>query len=60
MHAPREWQRRSSVSAIKLGDQGVRVFDSHLIDAVLIAVERQYAPIASDSERLDGIEHCLG
>ncbi|MNG09174.1 hypothetical protein D3C84_925800 [compost metagenome] len=42
---------------VKLGDQRFGVFDADLIDAVLVAVERQNARVAEKADAFDGIEH---
>ena len=41
---------------IELGDQRRFVFDAHLIDAVLVAVERQHAGIAEVADAFHGVE----
>ena len=46
-----------AVRAIELGDQRRFVLDAHLIDAVLVAVERQDAGVAEVAKALHGIEH---
>ncbi|MNI65455.1 hypothetical protein D3C73_1209660 [compost metagenome] len=42
---------------VELGDQRLGVFDTDLIDAVLVAVERQDARVAEKADAFDGIEH---
>ncbi len=46
-----------AIRTIKLGDQRRFAFDAHLIDAVLVAVECQYAGVAEIAKALHGIEH---
>ena len=42
--------------AVELGDQRFGILDAHLVDAVLIAVERQYTGVAEKAEAFHGIE----
>ena len=46
-----------AVRAIELGDQRRFILDTDLIDAVLVAVECQYAGVAEVAKALHGIEH---
>ncbi|MNN81272.1 hypothetical protein D3C81_1980820 [compost metagenome] len=46
--------------AIKLGDQGLGVFDADLIDAVFVAVEGHHAGIAEKTDAFDGVEDQVG
>jgi len=41
---------------VELGDQWCYIFDAHLIDAVLVAVERQHAGIAEVADAFHGVE----
>ena len=45
--------------AIELGDHGLAVLDADLVDAILIAVESQYAPVATIVEGLERIQYGL-
>ncbi|MNY26103.1 hypothetical protein D3C86_1599310 [compost metagenome] len=45
---------------VELGDQRRFVLDAHLVDAVLVAVECQYARIAEVAKALHGIQHQVG
>jgi hypothetical protein len=46
-----------ALGTIELGDQRLGVFDTDLIDTVLVAVERQNKRVAEKADALDGIEH---
>ena len=43
--------------AVKLGYQGLGVLDAHLVNAVLVAVERQQAAVAQQAGGLHGLQH---
>ncbi|MNJ69229.1 hypothetical protein D3C77_655560 [compost metagenome] len=49
-----------AIRAIELGDQRLGIFDTHLIDTVLVAVERQDASIAKEADALYGVENQVG
>ncbi|MNP26031.1 hypothetical protein D3C76_1188650 [compost metagenome] len=51
--APAAW-------AVELGDQRLRVFDAHLIDAVLVAVQRQHPCIAEKADAFHGVQDQVG
>ncbi|MCY1183102.1 hypothetical protein D9M73_236950 [compost metagenome] len=46
--------------AVELGDQRRLALDAYLIDAVLVAVQRQHAGIAEKAEAFHGIQHQIG
>jgi len=46
-----------ALRTVELGDQRFGVFDTDLIDTVLVAVERQNARVAEKADAFDGIEH---
>jgi hypothetical protein len=48
---------RPALRAIELGDERRPVFHAHLIDTVLVAVERQDAGIGGDADTLHGFQH---
>ncbi|MNH08055.1 hypothetical protein D3C79_674600 [compost metagenome] len=49
-----------AVWAIELGNQRFSVFDAHLIDAVLVAVECQNAGIAEKADTFHSVEDQVG
>ena len=49
-----------ALRTVELGDQRFGVFDADLIDAVFVAVERENARIAEETDAFDGIEHEIG
>jgi hypothetical protein len=42
---------------VELGDNGVRILDADLVDAVLVAVQRQQTPIGQQAGGVDGLQH---
>ncbi|MNG11463.1 hypothetical protein D3C84_950090 [compost metagenome] len=49
-----------AVRAVELGDQWFRLFDTYLVDAVLVAVECQNAGIAEKADALHSVEDQVG
>ncbi|MCY1512112.1 hypothetical protein D9M68_465600 [compost metagenome] len=49
-----------ALRAIELGDQRLGVFDAHLVDAVLVAVQREDACVAEKAEAFHGIQYQVG
>src|SRR5690606_39849578 len=46
--------------AVELDDDGAAVLEAYLVDAVLVAVQREKAPVAAQPDRLERIEHAVG
>jgi hypothetical protein len=46
--------------SVELGDQWAAIFDAHLVDAVLIAVQGKSAAITKKAATLDGIHDETG
>ncbi|MND99953.1 hypothetical protein D3C80_923470 [compost metagenome] len=51
--APAAW-------AVELGDQRLRVFDAHLIDAVLVAVQCQHPGVAEKADAFHCVQDQVG
>ena len=45
---------------IELRDDGRRVVAPHLVDAILVAVEREQAPVAAHAHAVERVEHAIG
>jgi hypothetical protein len=49
-------RRRPAAGPVELGDQRRGLVQADLVDAVLVAVERQHPPVTSITQRLDGLD----
>jgi len=51
---------RPAARPVELGDDGLAVLDPDLVDAVLVAVEREHPPVGAHAGRLDRRDDGLG
>jgi hypothetical protein len=49
-----------AIGPIKFDDYRIFIFDAHLVDAIFIAIQCQYAGIAEPAGRLDGCYYMIG